>query len=141
MLPRRFLTLLPAAALLLHVAPAHAQSPTAEASARQGPYTAAQAERGEARFNRHCAECHTTREFTGTAFVRAWAGRRVFDFYDQVRTQMPAANPGSLSAQVYADIVAYVLRENGVPPGAAPLPADDEALKRVPMPAPDSTTR
>ncbi len=44
---------------------------------------------------------------------------------------MPADKPGSLSPDDTADIVAYVLRSNGFPAGAAPLSNDATALAQV----------
>ena len=35
---------------------------------------------------------------------------------------MPLDAPGSLSREAVADVVAFILRENGFPPGAADLP-------------------
>ena len=45
--------------------------------------------------------------------------------------------PGSLSAQESADIVAYILNCNALPPGDNPLPADIEALKDIRFDAQD----
>jgi alcohol dehydrogenase (cytochrome c) len=42
---------------------------------------------------------------------------------------MPDDNPGGLSAQQYKDIVAYILRTNGIPTGTDTLPGDPEALR------------
>ena len=44
---------------------------------------------------------------------------------------MPRAAPGSLGDDVYLDIVAHVLRENGFPAGARELTADGLADVRV----------
>ena len=40
-------------------------------------------------------------------------------------------NPGSLSAETYANILAYVLETNGMKPGAKPLPAGSDALNNM----------
>jgi hypothetical protein len=42
---------------------------------------------------------------------------------------MPPAAPASLTDEVYADIVAYVLEVNGSKPGDTRLPAGGEALE------------
>jgi mono/diheme cytochrome c family protein len=96
-----------------------------------GAYTAAQAERGKALFREQCADCHPVQQFTGAPFLRQWAGRRVFDFFDQIRTTMPNTNPGALTRQQYADIVAHLLSENSLPAGQAPLPTGDDELKKI----------
>jgi hypothetical protein len=44
---------------------------------------------------------------------------------------MPRDDPGSLTAEEYAAVVAYMLRLNGRPPGERELPADAEALARM----------
>jgi hypothetical protein len=48
-----------------------------------------------------------------------------------VRTLMPDDDPGGLERRAYADVMAYLLRMNGYPAGAAELPADDAALRRI----------
>jgi hypothetical protein len=75
-------------------------------------------------------------------FKVAWVSRSAFDIFDQIRKLMPEDNPGILSAQQYADVVAYMFSLNGYPAGQAELPAQDEPLKRVkidapPRPSPD----
>jgi hypothetical protein len=47
-------------------------------------------------------------------------------------TAMPPQSPGRYSQAVYADLMAYVLKENGVQPGA-PLPSDMDALDYLVM--------
>jgi hypothetical protein len=44
---------------------------------------------------------------------------------------MPKTAPGSLSARDYADLIGYVLSVNGLPAGAAELPAEMERLKEI----------
>jgi S-disulfanyl-L-cysteine oxidoreductase SoxD len=44
---------------------------------------------------------------------------------------MPQDRPGSLSAEEYADVVAYILRLNGRPAGERELPADAALLARM----------
>ena len=44
---------------------------------------------------------------------------------------MPEGDPGSLSSEEYAAVVAYLLRLNDYPPGLAPLPADEMVLQTV----------
>jgi mono/diheme cytochrome c family protein len=96
-----------------------------------GAYTEAQAARGESTYRANCTSCHTTSAYVGDAFVRAWDGRTAFDLFELIRTTMPNDNPGRLSRQEYADIVAYLFKLNRLPPGDRPLPTDDEGLKQV----------
>lgn len=97
----------------------------------EGPYASAQADRGETMFGEICASCHTSSQFSGAAFARAWTGTTAYDFFTLLRTTMPYDNPGQLRREEYADVVAYVLRLNGLPAGPRDLPSDDEGLKRV----------
>lgn len=100
-------------------------------SVRDSTYTTAQAGRGEARFKEICAGCHVASQFTGATFLRSWSGRTVYDLFYLIRTTMPFDNPGHLSRESYADVLAYVLRLNGFPAGGAELPSDEAALKQV----------
>jgi S-disulfanyl-L-cysteine oxidoreductase SoxD len=124
---------------------AAAQAPNAASAPAQstlrGAYTEAQAAQGEAAYRANCTSCHATSAHTGDAFTRAWHGRTAFDLFELIRTTMPIDNPGRLSREDYASIVAYLFKLNRLPPGDRPLPADDEGLKQVrieakPPPAP-----
>ncbi len=44
---------------------------------------------------------------------------------------MPEDDPGSLSAQEYADVLAYILQLNDLPAGGVELPADPVLLEAV----------
>lgn len=96
-----------------------------------GAYTEAQAMRGESTYRANCTSCHATSAHTGEAFIRPWDSRTAFDLFELIRTTMPIDNPGRLSREQYADIVAYMFRLNRLPPGDRPLPADDEGLKQI----------
>jgi mono/diheme cytochrome c family protein len=96
-----------------------------------GAFTVDQAAQGEAVFRSTCANCHPTAQFTGAAFQRAWSGRPVFALFDQLRLMMPMDNPGGLSNEEYAAVIAYILKLNGYPPADTPLPSDDAGLKQV----------
>ena len=63
-------------------------------------------------------------QLTGEAFEAVWAGRSVRALYDSART-MPPANPGSLSDETYASLVAYVLQMNGYAAGETPFTTGD----------------
>jgi mono/diheme cytochrome c family protein len=99
-------------------APVKPAAPVVAGAAPQ--YTAAQAAAGKTAFDADCAVCHgnTLRNgtmgppLTGEAFNAVWTGRSVRELFDSAKT-MPPANPGSLSDETYASIVAYVLQVNG----------------------------
>ena len=104
-------------------------------SAEEGVYTQAQAERGSAVFRVACAGCHsadaagTTRPAPGAvrssllplggSRLARWGNAR--DLYDKMRRTMPAGAQGVLSRDAYVDILAFLLRELGVPAGSQPL--------------------
>jgi hypothetical protein len=44
---------------------------------------------------------------------------------------MPDDRPGRLSREQYADVVAYLLRQNGMPAGPRRLSADPAQLERI----------
>lgn len=98
---------------------------TAQAPARtvwDGVYTDAQAERATATFNQSCARCHTltaegTRPLSGDKFWEGYTQRTVADLLTYVRTNMPNGSGGSLPAASYNDLVALILKSNGLPAG------------------------
>lgn len=85
--------------------------------------------RGQAVFQRVCAACHATVQFTSPGFKSGWNGRTVYELYDQIRTTMPQDNPGRLRREQYAEVVAYLLKLNGQPP--AELSTDTTELRAI----------
>jgi S-disulfanyl-L-cysteine oxidoreductase SoxD len=121
---RRYLIVLFAATFGL--AAGLAQVPT---SVLDAVYTAEQAARGEAAYGAHCIECHEGLEadgpeLAGKAFVDRWREDRLESLFTFIRTTMPGNTPGSLTDDEYADILAYLLRVNGLPAGARELRPD-----------------
>ena len=64
-------------------------------SVLDGVFTPAQASGGERTFNRVCAACHDTTEFSGGRFRLSWVGRTVGDLFDSISTLMPEGDPGA----------------------------------------------
>ena len=103
-----------------------------------GVYTDAQAERGSGQYVQHCAVCHgPALEGNGEAppltgeFIPDWAGTTLADVYDKVSVTMPLNAPGTLRPEIAADILAFILKQNGFPAGAKELRASSEALKTI----------
>jgi mono/diheme cytochrome c family protein len=104
-----------------------------------GVYTVEQAKRGEPLYAQHCGSCHgTTLEggemappLAGGAFNANWNGLSIGDLVDRIRISMPQNNPGSLSRQQCADIVAFMLGAGSFPAGASELPRELEAMKQI----------
>jgi mono/diheme cytochrome c family protein len=131
--PTRIL-LLALPALALTAAPS--QQPGA--STARGAYTEAQAAEGATLYKAACAMCHGDNmmgtfevpSLTGR-FVAHWSNGSVGALFDYVSNAMPQMAPGSLAPEDNAKIVAYLLKANGMPAGAKPLPSDPAVLKAI----------
>ena len=106
-----------------------------------GVFNEAQDKRGAAIYSRECSTCHGERlqggegapPLNGSDFASSWNGQTVGDLFDRIRQTMPAPpeQPGKLTPQQNADVVAHILRVNGFPAGTAELPTDVEQLKQI----------
>ncbi|MEE8128935.1 MAG: cytochrome c [Vicinamibacterales bacterium] len=109
-------------------------------SVRDGIYTAAQAEQGQAVYDEQCVSCHGP----VTAFVpemaalladhtfrNRWRGRSLGEMFELIRDTMPQDAPGSLSPQQSAELVAYILSGNRLPAGDLALTDDVERLGQI----------
>jgi alcohol dehydrogenase (cytochrome c) len=61
-------------------------------------------------------------------FEITWMAEPVSAFYQHISTAMPQDRPGALKPEEYAAIVAWALRQNGLPAGDREVPADAAAL-------------
>ena len=115
--------------------PAPEDEPTEAVAATiwEGVYTTEQADRGHQIALANCFECHSASEWRGPGFLRVWEGRRLGDLYERIRRTMPQNDPGRLTAEEYADIVAYMLSLHDVPTsdGQRELPSDLEVLDAI----------
>jgi mono/diheme cytochrome c family protein len=123
------------AALMSAQAPAGAPGP---GTVWEGAFTDAQATRAVGTFSANCAECHTLGgtgdgQLVGTNFWEGYSQKTVGDLLTFVRTNMPSGAEGSLAPSVYNDLVALILKSNGLPAGPTELSAATTAhLKIVP---------
>ena len=122
-------------ALVLIASAGETQTPPTERSLRDSAYTAEQAAQGDTTFQAVCARCHVVSQFQGPKFLAAWEGGTAYQLFDQIRTEMPQDNPGSLSQAQYLAVTAYLYQLNGFPAGSRPLPGDVAALKRIRIPS------
>ena len=105
-------------------------------------YTAAQAEQGQATYDEHCASCHGQNlddgaygvPLKGNDFRQKWGSRSAEPLFTYTSSKMPPARPGTLGDESYAQLLAFILQENGSRPGAREVPADPEALKAMAAP-------
>ena len=94
-----------------------------------GVYTAEQALRGAPLYQQSCAECHgpemsggeMSPGLVGGEFVWNWNGLSVGDLFERLRVSMPQGEPGSVSRQEKADILAFLLEANDFPVGDTEL--------------------
>lgn len=116
----------------------------AQSASTTPPITHAQVVAGRTDYRQHCAVCHGSRlegvhvspPLAGDKFDRTWRGKPVANLAAHVRRmpQPPAGEPGSLSDESYANILAYLLQSNGIAPGEVALPTDLIALGKVVIP-------
>jgi hypothetical protein len=103
----------------------NAQAPAAK-SVWDGVYTEAQASRGNQVFSSTCSNCHTlgsegNRPLSGQRFFDRYTQRTLGDLYGFMQKNMPNGNGGSLSEATYADLLALILKSNGLPAGTTDL--------------------
>lgn len=110
-----------------------------------GVYDEDQAEGARRLYLGGCAVCHGSRldgtadnpdmspgpPLAGAIFLRNWDGQTLETLYEYTRAQMPLQNPGQLSDQQYAAVIAYMLSYSGIPTGDEVLPGDREALSNI----------
>ena len=102
-----------------------------QATTASGVYSEAQATRGRDVYLGSCKSCHTPESHTGAMFTSKWHGRPLSDLLAYLSTEMPKNEPGSLSPQENADVLAYLLKLNRMPPGQADIPTDTLALRSI----------
>jgi mono/diheme cytochrome c family protein len=101
-----------------------------------GVYTETQASSGERQYAASCASCHggdlgggeMAPALTGGEFKSNWDSVVLQDLLERIYRTMPQNAPQSLTRQQSADILAYVLKKGGYPPGHNPLPSESQAL-------------
>lgn len=114
----------------------HAQQ---SVSVWDGVYTQDQANRGKVLYGQQCASCHgsaldgsgTAPPLTGADFKGNWNGQSADDLFEKIQTSMPADQPGKLSREQNADILAFLLMSNGFPAGSKDLPTDAAVLAKI----------
>jgi len=99
-------------------------------------YTRVQAAKGKDAYQQNCAQCHGPNlddgqfgtPLKGLDFAEGWAGKSAGALLRFMKMNMPPASPGSVSNETYAQIIAYMLQENGLLPGDHDLPSDEKTL-------------
>jgi S-disulfanyl-L-cysteine oxidoreductase SoxD len=109
------------------------------ASVWDGIYSTEQARRGAGLYRQECASCHGEKlegrgqapPLVGADFTMDWNGMTVDDLFEKMQTSMPADQPGHLSREQNATLLAYILNANQFPAGAAELSTDGERLRQI----------
>jgi len=133
--------------LVLSIAPLTAMTVRSTLSSRAAAarttwdsvYTTAQASRGETAYEKTCARCHgaslgggdESPALTGGNFLENWNGLPLSDLQKRIKTTMPSDTVGIYDIQLVTDVIAFMLRANGYPAGAAELPKEAEPLKEI----------
>ncbi len=102
-------------------------------------FTEAQVAKGKTAYNATCAVCHGSTmtngsygtPLAGEYFKTKWSHGSVRALFDRARSTMPPSQPGSLPADTYANIVAYILQTNGFKAGNVSLKATGEGLEKM----------
>lgn len=101
-------------------------------------YTSAQAHKGLDPYEAKCAMCHGANmegesgpTLLGPTFTSHY--ETLGDLMQFIVQNMPMDNPGSLSHEQYADILAYILLKNGWPSGSRDLSFRDANASSVPL--------
>jgi cytochrome c5 len=111
-------------------APAAARPKTVMKSTMTGVFTMNQADRGSDTYMNLCISCHPV-AVRSAVFTTMWGGRSVADLFNVIKNTMPKSDAGSLSDAEVAQIIAFILKFNGVPPGKTQLPSDERKLKTL----------
>ena len=104
-----------------------------------GIYTADQAKRGDALYVEKCSSCHGAElnggemapGLIGGEFTANWNDLSLGDLFERMRISMPQNNPGSLSRQQNADVLAFMLSRASYPAGTTELPGQAEVLNGI----------
>jgi len=117
-----------AAALILVVAiaSAFAEEP--------GLYYEPQAKSGQAIYQKACGTCHGqdlagaehAPALKGDPFWKEWDHQKARMLYRRIISTMPLEDPGSLPEKDVIDVVAFLLKQNGLPEGTKAIESANE---------------
>lgn len=118
---------------------AHVTMAQARRSVWSAVYSREQASRGRALYARHCASCHgptlegrdESPPLAGAGFAANWEGHTLGELFERIAVTMPGDDPGTLTPQQNADILAHLLSVGKFPAGRADLPHGADGLKTV----------
>jgi len=113
---------------------------------RDGVYSNAQAARGQTLFKERCVLCHAENlkgglgpPLVGDEFLSVWGNQPLSDLVTKIQKTMPQNDPGKLTMQESADLVAHILAVGKYPAGSTDLGTDEAVLKQIKFPAPPAS--
>jgi hypothetical protein len=111
----------------------------AAATNPSGWYTSRQAAAGAKAYQKSCASCHGAAlqggmgpALVGKPFWQAYGGKKISTLWSGVHTQMPMMAPNSVPVTNSINIMAFLLRKNGIPAGTTPLDDTVDLSKVLP---------
>ncbi len=131
-------------AILVTAGAALALVPVTLALAQSAPSSSPQVAAGRTAYQQNCAACHGATldngEFApalkGPAFLTHWNGSGADKVDAYIRSSMPPAKAGSLDAETASAVLAYILDQNGIGTGDAPIASGSAALAKIALPRP-----
>jgi mono/diheme cytochrome c family protein len=116
-----------------------ARTHTAPRTVWDSVYSVAQAARGESAYAKGCARCHgaalsggdQSPPLAGSAFLGNWNAQSLYDLHSRIKSTMPSDSIGIYDQKFVTDVLAFMLKANGFPPGQSELSADNDSLKSV----------
>lgn len=120
--------------------PAYGQDDVANAD--EPVFNDSQVARGEVGYRKNCATCHggnlSDGQFglplRGSFFHQRWQDQTAGDLLTYTENTMPPAQPGYLSEGSLADIIVYILSQNGLSTSEEARVLDPAALDAVRLP-------
>jgi mono/diheme cytochrome c family protein len=102
--------------------------------AGSGAFAPEQAKHGQSIFHEKCGACHgedlnggqEAPALKGDAFWSEWDQQTARALYSRIISTMPPDGPGTLEEKDVIDIVAFILHENGLPPGSKAVQSANE---------------
>ena len=125
---------------LLVLPPALLAAAGASRSIWDGVFSAEQIARGKKSYAASCGDCHgdalegdgkKSPPLKGEEFFKNWTNKSVHKLVDQTWRTMPPDDPKTLKRELCADVVAYILSENGYPAGKDELKHDAPDLRQL----------
>lgn len=103
---------------------------------RATPFSAQQSAAGRALYPQQCAACHGAAlegteagpALRGQAFMSKWANKSFSELFEATRRTMPVTQPGRLSREQYAGLLAHVMESNGLVASAIALDVDPSKI-------------